>query len=414
MNLNRVVVTGMGLVTPLGDNLETYWKNLISGKSGIGLISLIDTTDHVTKIAGEIKDFEPLEFIDKKDTRRMDRFTQFAIVAAEKAILHSKINFDNVDRDQVGVIVSSGIGGMSTYERECKNLFDKGPRRVSPFFIPMLILDITPGYISMRHGLRGVNYSTVSACASSSHAIGDAFHHIRHGRAKVIITGGSEAPLTQMGVAGFNALKALSTRNDAPEKASRPFDLDRDGFIMGEGSGILVLEDLQHAKARGATIYGEIVGTGFTADAYHITAPVPDGNGATRAMKLALKEANLTIDEVDYINAHGTSTQQNDKIETMAIKNVFGKRAYDIPISSTKSMIGHLLGASGAVEAITSFLTINQREIHPTANYETPDPNCDLNYVPGKSMKKDVNAVISNSFGFGGHNVTLAFKKYSE
>ena len=414
MNLNRVVVTGMGLVTPLGDNLETYWKNLISGKSGIGLISLIDTTDHVTKIAGEIKDFEPLEFIDKKDTRRMDRFTQFAIVAAEKAILHSKINFDNVDRDQVGVIVSSGIGGMSTYERECKNLFDKGPRRVSPFFIPMLILDITPGYISMRHGLRGVNYSTVSACASSSHAIGDAFHHIRHGRAKVIITGGSEAPLTQMGVAGFNALKALSTRNDAPEKASRPFDLDRNGFIMGEGSGILVLEDLQHAKARGATIYGEIVGTGFTADAYHITAPVPDGNGATRAMKLALKEANLTIDEVDYINAHGTSTQQNDKIETMAIKNVFGKRAYDIPISSTKSMIGHLLGASGAVEAITSFLTINQREIHPTANYETPDPNCDLNYVPGKSMKKDVNAVISNSFGFGGHNVTLAFKKYSE
>ncbi|NIA29404.1 MAG: beta-ketoacyl-ACP synthase II [Actinobacteria bacterium] len=414
MNLNRVVVTGMGLVTPLGNNLDTYWNNLISGKSGIGSISLIDATNHATKIAGEIKDFEPLEFIDKKDVRRMDRFTQLAIVATEKAISHSKLNFDNVDRDQAGVIVSSGIGGMATYERECKKLIDNGPRRVSPFFIPMLILDITPGYISIRHGLRGVNYSTVSACASASHAIGDAFHHIRHGRAQVIITGGSEASLTQMGIAGFNALKALSTRNDEPEKASRPFDLNRDGFVMGEGAGILVLEDLQHAKARGATIYGEIVGTGFTADAYHITAPAPDGNGATRAMKLAIKEANLTTDDVDYINAHGTSTQQNDKIETLAIKNVFGKRAYDIPISSTKSMIGHLLGASGAVEAIASLLTIHQSEIHPTANYETPDPNCDLNYVPGKPIKKDVNVVISNSFGFGGHNATLAFKKYLE
>lgn len=414
MDLNRVVVTGMGLVTPLGDNLESYWKNLIVGKSGIGYISLIDTTNHNTKIAGEIKDFQPQDYLDKKDVRRMDRFTQLAIVATEKAVVHSKIDFDQVDRNQVGVIVSSGIGGMSTYERECKNLFDKGPRRVSPFFIPMLILDITPGYISMRYDLRGVNYSTVSACASASHAIGDAFHHIRHGRAQVIITGGSEAPLTEMGVAGFNALKALSTRNDEPEKASRPFDLNRDGFIMGEGAGILVLENLQHAKARGATIYGEIVGTGFTADAYHITAPVPDGNGATRAMKLALQEANLSPEDVDYINAHGTSTQQNDKIETKAIKNVFGKRAYEIPISSTKSMIGHLLGASGAVEAITSFLSINKSEIHPTANYETQDPDCDLNYVPGKAMKKNVNVAISNSFGFGGHNVTLAFKKYSD
>ena len=412
MEQKRVVITGMGVVSTLGHDLETYWKNLTAGRSGISYIDLFDTTNFTTKIAGQIKDFDYSEFIDRKEARRMDRFTQFAVVAAEKAVLDSGINFDDTDRDQVGVIVSSGIGGMYTYEDECRAMFERGPRRVSPFFIPMLIPDISPGYISMRHGLRGLNYATVSACASSSHAIGDALHHIQAGRATVILAGGSEAPLTQMGVAGFNALKAISTRNDEPEKASRPFDLDRDGFVMGEGGAILVLEELEHAKRRGARIYAELVGAGFTADSYHITAPVPDGNGAIRAMREALRQGDLAEDEIDYINAHGTSTPYNDRIETLAIKKVFGDRAYEIPISSTKSMLGHLLGASGAVEAIATILSITHSEIHPTTNYETPDPECDLNYVPNKPIKKDVRAAISNSFGFGGHNVCLAFKQY--
>lgn len=413
MELKRVVVTGMGIVTQLGQDLDTYWNNLLSGKSGISKIELFDVSDYVTKIAGEVKDFDPSEYIEPKEARRMDRCAQFGFVAAEKAIIDSGIDFEQTDRDLVGVIISSGIGGMISYENEVQKLLERGPNRVSPFFIPMIIPDIISGYVSIRHGLRGVNYCTVSACASASHAIGDAFYHIQAGRANVVITGGCEAPINRMGVAGFNALKATSTRNDEPERASRPFDLERDGFVMGEGGASLILEELEHAQARGAKIYGEVVGSAFTGDAYHITAPVPDGNGAVRAMKLALQSAGLQPEDVDYINAHGTSTDYNDKIETSAIKQVFGDLAYQIPVSSTKSMIGHLLGASGAAEAVACLLSIKNNKIHPTANYENPDPECDLNYAGDGPIEKNVNVVLSNSFGFGGHNACLAFKKYS-
>ncbi len=413
MDLKRVVVTGMGLVSPLGDTLETYWNNLLNGRNGVSHITLFDTSDYKTKIAAEVKDFHPENYIDKKEVRRMDRFTQFALVAAIKAIEDSAINLEATDRETFGVIASSGIGGMITYEEECRTMIERGPKWVSPFFIPMLISDIAPGYISIRFGLKGVNYATTSACASSSHAIGEAYNHIRYGKANAMLAGGSEAPVNRMGIAGFNALKAISVRNDEPEKASRPFELNRDGFIMGEGGGILLLEELEHARARKAKIYGEIVGVGFTADAFHITQPVPGGEGAARAMKLAMQDAGIKPEQVEYINAHGTSTQFNDKTETEAIKSVFGEHAWKLDISSTKSMVGHLLGASGAVEAIATLLCINNDTIHPTTNYETPDPDCDLNYVPNVSKKRIVNYALSNSFGFGGHNVTLAFKKFN-
>ncbi|MBN2412204.1 beta-ketoacyl-ACP synthase II [candidate division KSB1 bacterium] len=410
--MKRVVVTGMGLIGPLGNTIEEYWKNLLSGTSGVGPITLFDASDFKTQIAAEVKNFNVNDFIDKKDARRMDRFTHFSVIAANRAIEDSQINFDLVDRNKVGVIVASGIGGMNTYEEQCFTLFERGPKWISPFFIPMLISDIAPGYISIRHNLKGVNYATTSACASSSHAIGEAFNHIRFGKAIAILTGGSEAPVNRMGVAGFNALKAISVRNDEPEKASRPFELNRDGFIMGEGGGILLLEELEHARARQAKIYGEIVGAGFTADAFHITQPPEGGEGAARAMKVAMEDAGIKPEEVDYINAHGTSTPLNDKTETEAIKSTFGDQAYKLDISSTKSMIGHLLGASGVFEAIATLLTIQNDEIHPTINYDTPDPECDLNYVPNKSRKKIVATALSNSFGFGGHNVCLAFKKF--
>jgi len=344
----------------------------------------------------------------------MDRFTQLALAATIQAVDHSGIDFEKVDRDAFGTIVASGIGGMTVYERECQVLASRGPGRISPFFIPMLISDITPGYISIRYGLRGVNYSTTSACASASHAIGEAYNHIRYGKSVGILTGGSEAPLTPMGVAGFNAMKAISTRNDEPERASRPFDLNRDGFVMGEGAAILLLEELEHALARGAAIYAEIVGVGFTADAYHITAPDPAGDGAVRAMNLALREAGMNASVVDYINAHGTSTPANDKTETRAIKKMLGERAYEVPISSTKSMIGHLLGASGAAEAVATIITLNSGTIHPTINYETPDPECDLNYVPNGAIEQKVNVALSNSFGLGGQNACLVIKKYNQ
>ena len=412
MDPKRVVITGMGVVTSIGKTLEDYWNNLVAGKSGISKISLIDTTEYATKIAGEIKDFDPTEYIDRKQARRMDRFAQFAVAAAKLAVEDSKIDFEKVDREQFGVIASSGIGGMEVFEKECQVLLERGPRRVSPFLIPMLIADIAPGYISIIYGLKGINYATTSACASSAHAIGDAFNAIRFGQAVGMLAGGSEAPITKMGVSGFNALKAISTRNDEPERASRPFDKDRDGFVMGEGGAMLVLEELEHAKARNAKIYGEIVGIGFTADAYHITLPVPGGDGAKRAMQNAIRDAGIKPEQVDYVNAHGTSTNANDKTETTAIKNTFGDYAYNLPISSTKSMVGHLLGGSGAAEAVACLLSINKSMIHPTANYEIPDPECDLFYVPNDPIKKELNYVISNSFGFGGHNVTLAFKKY--
>jgi 3-oxoacyl-[acyl-carrier-protein] synthase II len=410
----RVVVTGMGVVTPLGLSLNEYWNNLLAGANGISNITLFDTSEFVTKFAGEIKNIDIDNYIDKKEARRMDRFTHFAVIAAKFAVDDSGIDFAQEDCDQIGVIASSGIGGMEIFEKECRTLIEKGPRRVSPFLIPMLISDIAPGHISIMYGLKGFNYATTSACASSAHAIGDAYYHIRHGRQIAIFAGGSEAPITHMGLSGFNALKALSTRNDDPQRASRPFDLNRDGFVMGEGGAILLLEELEHAKARGAKIYAEIVGAGFTADAYHITAPVPDGQGASKAMQQAIKEAGITLRDVNYINAHGTSTPANDSMETMAIKNVFGDYAYQLPISSTKSMTGHLLGGSGAIEAVATILTVKNDKIHPTINYETPDPECDLDYVPNKARDLQVNYALSNSFGFGGHNVTLAFKKFSK
>lgn len=409
----RVLVTGMGLISPVGHTIDDYWQALINGKSGVDYIKSFDASNFDTKFAAEIKDFDVFSYLDKKIARRMDTFTQFAVVAAQLAIENSGLNLEKENPDRIGVILGSGIGGMDTFEREYANYFERGPRKISPFFIPMMIPDIAPGYISIRHGIKGPNYSTISACASSSHAIGNALRCIQYGDADVMVTGGSEATVTPMGVGGFNALKALSTRNDAPHKASRPFDNERDGFVIGEGAGILILESEEHALNRGATIYGEVLGVAYTGDAYHITAPPPDGNGAERVMKNALADAGITIYDVDYINAHGTSTPPNDKIETMAIKNVFGERAGEIPISSTKSMIGHLLGASGSLELIATVLTTKYNKIHPTANYEYPDPECDLNYTPNKAIDKKVDIAISNSFGFGGHNVCLVVKKYT-
>lgn len=414
MEIKRVVVTGLGAITPIGNNIESYWDNLQKGTSGTGPLTLIDPEPHKTKIAAEVKNFDPTAFIDRKDVRRMERFTHFAIVAADEAIADSGIDFQNVDTDYFGSIIASGIGGMPTFEKQYENYLSGGPRKVSPFFIPMLIADISAGYVSIKYGLKGINYCTTSACASASHAIGEAFNSIRFGRAIGMLAGGSEASTTVMGVAGFNALQALSTRNDHPEAASRPFELHRDGFVMGEGAAILLLEELEHARARGAKIYSEIVGAGFTADAYHITAPIPGGDGAMRAMNIAIKDAGVEPTDIEYINAHGTSTVYNDKVETEAIKKSFGEHAYRLYISSTKSMVGHLLGASGAVEAVATVLGLKHGVIHPTINYETPDPECDLNYVPNSAIKTDFTYALSNSFGFGGHNVCLAFKKYVE
>lgn len=409
---NRVLVTGMGIISPVGNTIDEFWQAIISGKSGIDYIKSFDTANFETKFAAEIKDLDVNDYLDRKEARRMDKFCQYAVIASQCALDDSGLKLDQEDKERIGVIVGSGIGGMDTFEKEYRHYFDKGPRKISPFFIPMMIPDIAPGHISIRFGLKGPNYSTISACASSSNAIGAAFRSIQYGEVDVMITGGSEATVTPMGVGGFNAMKALSTRNHEPQKASRPFDADRDGFVIGEGGGILVLESEAHALNRGAKIYGEIVGVGFTADAYHITAPATDGDGARRAMGTALNDAGLTIEDVDYINAHGTSTPYNDKIETLAIKNLFGERAYKIPISSTKSMIGHLLGASGSLELIATLLTVRENKIHPTINYEFLDTECDLNYTPNKAIDKTVDIAISNSFGFGGHNVCLVVKKY--
>lgn len=409
--MNRVVVTGLGAITPIGKNVDEYWNALINGKSGIDYIKRFDTSSYSTKLAAEIKDFDPAEFIDKKELKRMDRFSQFAIVSANMALKDSKLDLDKESRERIGVIYGSGVGGIETLENQYNTLLNKGPGRVSPFFVPMMIADMAAGLISINFGLKGHNETIVNACASSTNAIGDAFKIIQRGDADIMITGGSEAAITPLSIAGFCSMKAMSTNND-PKTACRPFDLNRDGFIMGEGSGTLILESLDHAKKRGANIYSEIVGYGATADAYHITAPAPGGEGAIRAMRLALKDAAIEPEDIDYINAHGTATKYNDKYETMAIKDVFGKYAYELKISSTKSMTGHMLGASGAVEAIASILAIQNGIIPPTINYETNDPDCDLNYVPNNSIKEEVNFALSNSFGFGGHNATLVFKKY--
>ncbi|GBD94060.1 3-oxoacyl-[acyl-carrier-protein] synthase 2 [bacterium BMS3Abin05] len=410
----RVVVTGMGAITPIGLTVSDFWKSLIEGANGVDYITRFDTSQFTTKFAAEVKDFDPTRYIERKLVRRMDLFTQYGVAAAKEAIEESGLDLKEEDPFRIGVIVGSGIGGLNKYEIEHRKLISNGPQRVSPFLIPMMISNITPGYISMIYGVKGINYAPVSACATAAHAVGLGFREIKFGGSDVIITGGSEAALTHMGVAGFNAMHALSEENDHPQKASRPFDGTRNGFVMGEGGAIVVLEALEHAKARGAKILAEVVGVGMTADAYHITAPDPEAEGAVNAMAFAIREAGLQPAEIDYINAHGTSTPHNDRMETKAIKKVFGDDAYRVAISSNKSMIGHMLGAGGAIEFIASVLTIRNGIVPPTINYEHPDPECDLNYTPNKAVKRDVRTAISNSFGFGGHNVTLAVQRYED
>jgi 3-oxoacyl-[acyl-carrier-protein] synthase II len=416
--VRRVVITGLGAITPLGQTVKETWENLVKGKSGVGYIDRFDTSNLPVKIAAQIRNFDPLNRLSQKEAgvpiKKLDLFSIYALWAAEESIEDSALLKGPFDPDRVGVIIASGIGGVETLEREIIVGYTKGYDRISPYLIPMMIPDMASGLIAIKYRFKGPNYCTVSACASSAHAIGDAFRLIRYGDADVMIVGGSEAPIIPTAVAGFSSMKALSTRNDEPEKASRPFDRDRDGFVMGEGAAVLVLEEYEHAMRRGAKIYAELVGYGATADAYHITAPCVDGEGAVKCMLRALEDAKLSPDEVDYINAHGTSTKLNDAVETLAIKKVFGERAYKIPVSSTKSMIGHLLGAAGAIEAVATIMTIHTGIIHPTINYENPDPECDLDYVPNEARKKEVNVAISNSFGFGGHNVCLAFKKFEE
>lgn len=410
---SRVVVTGMSVVSPLGVDLESFWSNMVAGKSGVGPITRFDPTGYSTRIAAEVKDFVPENYMDRKDARRMDRFTQFGVAAARIALEHAAIDLDSVDRDRVGVILGSGIGGLETLEEQHKVLLNKGPGRVSPLFIPMMIANMGPAQIAIINGFRGCNLITTSACASSNNAIGDSYRLLQRGQADVIIAGGTEAPITPMAVAGFCSMKAMSTRNDCPEGASRPFDSERDGFVIGEGAGFLVLETLEHAQKRGASIYGEVVGYGSSCDAYHITAPDPEGRGAAMSMKHAMEDAGLTPEDVDYINAHGTATQLGDKLETMAVKNVFGRYAHKLAVGSTKSMTGHLLGAAGGLEAVVCLMAIQSGVIPPTINLDNPDPECDLDYIPNKARKACVNVALSNSFGFGGHNVTLIFKKFT-
>ena len=411
MEKRRVVVTGVGAVTPLGNDVATSWSNLIQGKSGIGPLTRLNPDDFPAKVAGEVKDFQPEKYINPKDVRKMDRFTHYAIAAALEAVEDAQLVIDEDNAHRVGVWIGSGIGGIETIENQHKNFLERGYRRVSPFFVPMLIPDMAAGQVSILLGAKGINSCTVTACATGTNSIGDAFKAIQRGDADVMVTGGTEAPITNMAMAGFSSARALSTNPD-PKTASRPFDKNRDGFVIAEGAGIVILEELEHALKRGAKIYAEVVGYGMTGDAYHITAPAPEGEGGARAMQMALDDAGMRPEEIEYINAHGTSTEYNDKFETAAIKKVFGEHAYQIPVSSTKSMTGHLLGASGAVEAIFSVLAIKESVIPPTINLETPDPDCDLDYVPNEARRQPVHAVLSNSFGFGGHNATLIFKKY--
>ncbi|WP_391564084.1 beta-ketoacyl-ACP synthase II [Siminovitchia fortis] len=408
----RVVVTGLGTVSPVGNDVETSWNNILAGKSGIGPLTRLDPDNYSAKVAAEVKDFEIENIIERKDARKMDRFTHYALASAMMAVKDANLDINESNADRIGVWIGSGIGGMETLENQFQIFQKRGYRRVSPFFVPMMIPDMATGQVSIYLGAKGVNSCTVTACATGTNSIGDAFKAIQRGDADAMIAGGTEAPITQMSVAGFCANTALSTNPD-PDTASRPFDLNRDGFVIGEGAGVIVLEELEHATSRGAKIYAEIVGYGSTGDAYHITAPAPGGEGGVRAMKIALEDGGLAPEDIDYINAHGTSTPYNDKYETIAVKEVFGDHAYKLAISSTKSMTGHLLGAAGGVEAIFSVLAIKDGILPPTINYETPDPECDLDYVTNEARKKEINAVISNSLGFGGHNATIAFKKYS-
>ena len=410
----RVVVTGVGLVSPLGIGTGANWEALCAGQSGIGPITRFDATQFSARIAGEVKGFDPLQFVDKKDVKKMDVFIQLAIAATEFAMADAKLTVSPEHATRTGVFIASGIGGFSTIEREHKALLEGGPRRISPFFIPAAIINLAAGQVSIRFGAKGPNSATCTACSASAHAIGDSFEIIKRNDADVMIAGGSEAAITPMGVGGFAAMRALSTRNDEPQRASRPFDKDRDGFVMGEGSGVIILEELEFARRRGAAIYAEIVGYGMSADAFHITAPSEDGDGGVRVMAMAVKSAGIEPSQVDYINAHGTSTPFNDKLETLAIKRLFGEHARKVAISSTKSMTGHLLGAAGGLEAGITVLAIRHQVIPPTINYETPDPECDLDYVPGVKRAAKIQYALSNSFGFGGTNGALLFKRFDE
>jgi 3-oxoacyl-[acyl-carrier-protein] synthase II len=408
----RVVITGLGAVTPVGNTAEEFWTALTQGKSGVGPITRFDTAGFPTRIAGEVKGFDALKYVDKKDDRKLDLYLKYAIACAAMAVEDAGLDPAKEDGDRFGVLVGSGIGGISTLLDSHKVLLDKGPDRVSPFFIPMLIINMASGLISMRFGARGPNSSVVTACATGNHAIGDATRVIQRGDADVMIAGGAEAIIIPLTIAGFCQMKAMSTRNDEPTKASRPFDAERDGFVCGEGGGLVVLESLEHAVRRDARIYAEVVGYGMTGDAHHMTAPDPEGDGAARAMAAALRDAGVEPAAVGYINAHGTSTPYNDKFETLAIKRVFGEHAKRLPVSSTKSMTGHLLGAAGGIEAIATTLALHHGVLPPTINYEKPDPECDLDYVPNQARKQDVEVALSNAFGFGGTNATLAFRKY--
>jgi len=414
--MRRVVITGLGAITPIGNNVNDFWNNLINGVSGIDVIKRFDpyTYKLPVVISGEVKNIDYTKHLDKKDVKRMSDFVKFAVIAAKEAISDSGLELDKIDLTKAGVIVGTGIGGLRDIEDQQTLLLEKGARRVSPFFIPSGISNMASGYISIEFGFKGPNSCIVTACATGTHSIGDAFKIIQRGDADIMIAGGTESAITPLGIAGFANMKALSTRNDEPQKASRPFDAERNGFVMGEGAGILILEELEHAKKRGAKIYAEVVGYGLTGDAYHITAPCADADGAKRVINMALNDAKITPEEVDYVNAHGTSTPLNDKVETLALKEVFKGHAYKLKISSNKSMIGHLLGAAGAVEAVATALTIKNRIIPPTINYENPDPDCDLDYVPNKAIEYPVKVAISNSFGFGGTNACLAFKAYEE
>lgn len=410
--MHRVVITGLGVISPIGMTKEEFWNSLVAGKCGIDHVTSFDVSQYPCRIAGEIPDFDPTVYIEKREAKKLDRFTQLGAAAALSAWEDAGLERDGLEREDAGVLIGSGIGGIRTIEEQLEVLRTKGTRRVSPYLVPALIANMASGYVSILLKLRGPNTAVVTACATSSHAIGDAYQIIRRGDAAVMVAGGAEAAISHLAFAGFCAARALSTRNDEPKRASRPFDLKRDGFVMGEGAGVVILESLEHALGRGARIYGEVVGYGMSGDAYHFTAPDPEGTGAYLSMKKALQSAAVEPSQVDYINAHGTSTEYNDKIETAAIKRLFGARAYEIPISSTKSMTGHLLGAAGAVELIATILSMQHQVVHPTINYEYPDPDCDLDYVPNKPREHRIDLAISNSFGFGGTNATLVVKRY--
>jgi 3-oxoacyl-[acyl-carrier-protein] synthase II len=408
----RVVVTGLGSITPIGNTLDEYWEGLLSGRNGIGPITLFDPSKHDCRFAGEVKGFDPHKYMERKEAKRMDRFAQFGVAASKQALADAQLVINDLNAEQVGVIIGTGIGGLKVLEDQQEIYLTRGPDRCSPFMIPMMIANMAAGLTAIHTGAKGPNNCTVTACAAGSNAIGDAFRLVQRGYAQAMICGGTEAAVTPLSLAGFAACKALSTRNDDPLHASRPFDIGRDGFVMGEGSGILLLEELEHAKSRGAKIYAEMVGYGMTCDAYHITSPVPGGEGAARAIALALKDGGITPDQVSYINAHGTSTPANDSTETAAIKKALGEHAYKLAVSSTKSMTGHLLGGSGGIEAVATVMAVANDKVLPTINLVNPDPACDLDYVPNTSRDQNVEVALSNSFGFGGHNVTLAFKKY--